>query len=76
MVFGQNIRGLSFEIEATCRALGTPVKCGVVFGRSNNSIVATTLGPSNRKSLFEPNPDIAGIGVSHIVIYLFSPSFK
>jgi hypothetical protein len=60
-VFGFNAKGiLRFDVETACRNTSTPIRCGILF---NSSDIETRIGQFRRKE-FEPNPDIAGIGVS------------
>lgn len=50
-----------FEVKGACRDLGTPVNCNVSFDGSN---IPLKFGPFGHRE-FEPNADIAGIGVSY-----------
>ena len=60
-LFWYNGRGFSFEVEQTCYAAKTPMNCDVLFNNTTN--VVTQFGTFGQKQ-FQPDPDIAGIGVS------------
>jgi hypothetical protein len=52
-----------FPIPGTCDALGLHVNCTPAFdGNSPHVVMLGNVAPGN----FEPDPDIAGKGVSHM----------
>lgn len=64
--FGYNGGAFSFEVEQACYAAGTPMNCEVLFKNATN--VVTRFGTFGQKK-FQPDPDIAGVGVSCRALY-------
>lgn len=59
--FTWNARGFSYEVQGACNAAKEPVNCSVLFDNKTN--IVTQFGKFGQKE-FDPDPDIAGIGVS------------
>ncbi|KAF2181133.1 hypothetical protein K469DRAFT_752972 [Zopfia rhizophila CBS 207.26] len=59
-MFGFNQRGFSFEVQDECLKKSTPVQCKATFTASG---VVESIGNSTREDLFQPNANVAGIGI-------------